>query len=89
MWVHAMDQYADIFEKVKPRMDTVEVSTSVPPPLFPRQVYCGGSAAASHVPEDCCFLILYEVAFGHVKDAFWYTTAGGPFDVQKVIVNYE
>lgn len=25
MWVHAMDQYADIFEGVKPRMDTVEV----------------------------------------------------------------
>lgn len=25
MWVHAMDQYGDIFEEVKPRMDTVEV----------------------------------------------------------------
>ena len=25
MWVHAMDQYADIFEEVKPRMDTVQV----------------------------------------------------------------
>lgn len=25
MWVHAMDQYADIFEGVKPKMDTVEV----------------------------------------------------------------
>lgn len=27
MWVHAMDQYADIFEEVKPRMDTVQVFT--------------------------------------------------------------
>lgn len=25
MWVHAMDQYADIFDEVKPRMDTVQV----------------------------------------------------------------
>lgn len=25
MWVHAMDQYASIFEQVKPRMDTVKV----------------------------------------------------------------
>ncbi|CAM9286047.1 unnamed protein product [Ectocarpus sp. 6 AP-2014] len=25
MWVHAMDQYGDIFEEVKPRIDTVEV----------------------------------------------------------------
>ncbi|CAM9257732.1 unnamed protein product, partial [Hapterophycus canaliculatus] len=25
MWVHAMDQYADIFEEVKPKMDTVQV----------------------------------------------------------------
>lgn len=25
MWVHAMDQYGDIYEEVKPRMATVEV----------------------------------------------------------------
>lgn len=29
MWVHAMDQYADVFEAVKPRMDTVQVLCSV------------------------------------------------------------
>lgn len=31
MWVHAMDQYADIFEEVKPRMDKVEVRTGIAP----------------------------------------------------------
>lgn len=25
MWVHAVDQYADIYEEVKPRMETVQV----------------------------------------------------------------
>lgn len=35
MWVHAMDQYASIFEQVKPRMDTVKV-------------WCGTCEALAH-----------------------------------------
>lgn len=28
LWVHAMNQYADTYEEVKPRMETVEVKQS-------------------------------------------------------------